>query len=73
MSIMDRLTQRARRVLSLAHQEAERMRHMLAPDAAARVERLKTGPVPEFQVRLGPLDTGTADIVADKLDATTRR
>ncbi len=27
MSIMDRLTQRARRVLSLAHQEAERMRH----------------------------------------------
>ena len=27
MSVMKRLTQRARRVLSLAHQEAERMHH----------------------------------------------
>jgi peptidoglycan lytic transglycosylase len=53
--------------------EAARMRHMLAPDAAARVERLKTGALPEFQVRLGPLDARTADIVADSLHATMRR
>ena len=80
MSSMERFTQRARRVLSLAHQEAERMRHdyigtehlllgLLREEGgvAGRVLRelgLEAGRVEEMIDRL----TGTGSARSGKLD-----
>ncbi len=80
MSIMDRLTQRARRVLSLAHKEAERMKHsyigtehlllgLIREDGgvAGRVLRelgLETSRVQQMIERI----TGTGQHMGNKID-----